>query len=181
MGLNRAVATATGSAACFACGPKRPRQPAGGGDVAQPTAKAARATRPRAVTVPLAPAWPAVARRGTPLQAVSTVSMPRVGKSARQCEGDRSSPEQCGGMKAVDRLGDGGVQPAMGSHGDRRLPWRLLRHLEKEGNMTCEMGSREGRGRAWRWLPLRAGENGGESTDSGEVAAYRRPCSDTRQ
>jgi hypothetical protein len=28
---------------------------------------------------------------------------------ARQCEGDQSSPEQRGGMKATDRLGDDGI------------------------------------------------------------------------
>jgi hypothetical protein len=47
--------------------------------------------------------------------------------------------------------------------------------------VSCEMGLREGRGHAWRWLPPRVGESGGESADSGEVEAYRRPCSDTRQ
>jgi hypothetical protein len=75
-------------------------------------------------------------------------------------------------MKAADRLGDVGVRPTMGSHGGCRHPGRLLQQVKKEGNVSCEMGLREGRGRERRWLPPRAGESGGESADSGEVVAY---------
>jgi hypothetical protein len=49
-------------------------------------------------------------------------------------------------MKAVDRLGDDGVRPAMGSHGGHRRSGRLLQCLEKEGMSVMRWGRQKGEG-----------------------------------